>query len=92
MSVLKATPRLSPAFPRQIHRTVPDPRAMEWQDWVDSMVGMNGRLGLPNLVNVNDDWREFADRLALHVPDTPYQGDFDDWRDWVYALRASLLL
>lgn len=87
-----ATPRLSPIIPRTIHRVVTDPTTMEWQDWVETLVGMNPRLGLPRLVDPDLPWQEFADRLAQHVPDTPYGEDFDTWQDWALALRSSLLL
>jgi hypothetical protein len=92
MSVLKATPRLNPAFPRIISRVIPNPAVMEWQEWVDIAVGMNQRLGLPNLIDPNPDWREFSERLSLHVPDTPYHAQFDDWREWALALRSALAL
>jgi hypothetical protein len=92
MPTLKATPRLGPTFPRNLHRVVVDPYTMEWPDWVDTIVGMNGRLGLPRLVNPNDDWREFSERLSQFVPDAPYHEQFDDWRDWAAALRSSLVL
>lgn len=92
MSTLKPTPRLSPTFPISIQRVLPNPHGMTWQDWVDSAVGLNGRLGLPHLVDVNAPWQEFADQLALVVPDTPYGEDFDTWEDWADALRSALAL
>jgi hypothetical protein len=92
MPTLKATPRLSPTFPATLHRVVPDPEGLTWQDWVDTAVGMNGRLGLPHLVDVNAPWQAFADQLALVVPDTPYGEDFETWQDWVRALRSALVL
>lgn len=92
MPTLKPTPRIDPNFPRNIKRVIPSPMGMEWQEWVDIAVGMNGRLGLPNLVDPNEDWREFVERLSLHVPDTPYHDTFDDWRDWAMAMRSALAL
>ena len=92
MATLKATPRLDPAIPRIIRRVVVDPAGMEWRDWVEITVGQNGRLGLPRLVDPNEDWREFAERFAQFVPDTPYHEGFEDWREWVRALRSALVL
>lgn len=89
---LKATPRLNPSFGRSIKRVLPGAEGVDWQDWVDMAVGYNGRLGLPNLVEPDPDWRVFADRLALHVPDAPSHDEFDDWRDWAMALRSALAL
>jgi hypothetical protein len=88
----KATPRLTPTVPRTVQRVVVDPYTTEWQDWVDSTVGLNPRLGLPTLAATDLDWREFSERLSQFVPDTPYHEEFDDWRDWAAALRSSLLL
>jgi len=92
MPTLKPTPRINPNFPRSIVRIIPNPMVMEWDEWVEIAVGMNGRLGLPNLVAPEPDWRVFAERLAQHVPDTPYHDTFDDWRDWAAALRSALAL
>ena len=92
MPTLKPTPRLDPTFPRTISRVFPNPEGMEWDEWVEMAVGLNGRLGLPRLVGPMEDWREFSDRLALFVPDTPVHDDYDDWREWVLALRSALAL
>jgi hypothetical protein len=83
--------RITPGT-RTVIRTFPNPETMDWQDWVDTMVGFNGRSAVPMLASSDDDWREFADRIALIVPDAPGHDEFQDWREWAHALRASLSL
>jgi hypothetical protein len=65
--------------------TLPDPASMDWQDWVDSVVGFNPELR--NKVSPDMEWELFADILAQHMPQTPNPDLFDDWRAWADALK-----
>jgi hypothetical protein len=68
--------------------TFPDPQGMEWQDWVDTSMGLNP--GLIGQLDPNLSWQEFGDRLSLPLADTPYAADFGSWQEWVLALRNAL--
>jgi hypothetical protein len=84
--------RISADFPRTIQRTLPQPDFMDWEDWAQTVIGYNSRLGLTRLMDENLPWEEFADWLCLSVPEAPRAAGFSDWREWAHALRRALAL
>jgi len=70
------------------YAVLPNPVNMTWQDWVDTFVGFN--LPVRNHLDPDMPWREFVDRLGLIEAWTPDSDDFENWQDWVVALKAAL--
>lgn len=61
---------------------------MDWQDWLDTVVGYNADL--VNQVSPDTDWVAFARRLTQSVPDSPAPEQFVGWPEWVRALKQAL--
>jgi hypothetical protein len=73
---------------------LPDPRLIDWETWVDTVVGSNpGAIRIIDTGEMDDEgqplgWREVADRLALLEPNTPRHDSFKSWREWAINLLA----
>ena len=67
---------------------VPDPKGLQWQDWVDTVVGYNADLR--NQVAPETDWRFFADFVTRAVPEAPRHDMFDTWDAWARALKFTV--
>jgi len=73
-------------MPAQLH-ALPNPFTLEWDDWVDTVVGFNPQIrdqGDPDLP-----WQLFAQRLTKFAAATPGPELFDDWRSWADALKSA---
>jgi hypothetical protein len=61
---------------------------MDWRDWADSLVGFNPVLR--GQVDEDADWAAIGERLIRFDGRIPNPNQFDDWRDWVRAMKSTL--
>jgi len=69
-------------------RDLPNPDGLVWAEWADFVVGFNP--GLRSQVDVDDDWRDFAQRFCETVPQAPEPDLFVEWKEWASALKLAL--
>jgi len=66
---------------------IPNPYAVNWRDFVDTLVGFNPTLS-PN-ISPDESWRDVAQRLIEFAQDAPSPEPFADWREWAAALKQA---
>ncbi len=66
---------------------LPSPYGLDWQDWVDTVVGFNDSIR--NVVDPDLPWREFAARLAEFESSSPQPDLFATWEDWAAASKLA---
>lgn len=69
-------------------QTIPDPYQMDWQEWVDTLVGYNPDLYVQ--LDPDLEWQEFGEYLCDVDIRAPQPAQFDNWQDWAAALKLAL--
>lgn len=69
-------------------KAIPNPYELDWQSWVDTVVGFNPSLRAR--ISPDLDWQEFGRRLIEFQSQAPDPFDFESWQDWAAALKLCL--
>lgn len=70
---------------------IPDPRGMDWEDWVSAFVGYNPDIR-PMVDPLAVPWEDFGRRLSLIEANTPRPDFFESWQSWAFALQRALAI
>lgn len=67
---------------------LPDPFTLDWSGWAETVAGYNP--GLASEVDLDGEWRAFAQDFCQAVPTAPDPELFEAWQDWALAVKLAL--
>lgn len=67
---------------------IPDPTTLSWGRFAETLINFNPTI--TQQVTPDSLWEEFANRLALQIPQIPRPDLYDTWQAWAVGLKQAL--